>query len=193
VSFAVGLFVLVRHGRAGGQRRTEGFARGRFGRRPLGSVAVVGLCAALGIAAVFLAVLTTGLHDSGARSSEVQQRGVRDPGIVLGVKVGTYTRFSKNYGFRTTVTSTVVAVQLDHPIRGAAQTTVHSPRAVALRVGAPVTVLVDRKDPSYAEFPGKPLHSSWGWVVLLVGSVAAWAALAAWALTAGGTRGARAE
>jgi hypothetical protein len=48
-----------------------------------------------------------------------------------------------------------VGVRLREPVNGQAATTAHVPAVTSLKPGAAVRVLVDPKDPGYAEFPGQ--------------------------------------
>jgi hypothetical protein len=48
-----------------------------------------------------------------------------------------------------------VGVRLEEPVNGQATTTAHVPALTSLKPGATVRVLVDPKDPRYAEFPGR--------------------------------------
>jgi hypothetical protein len=48
-----------------------------------------------------------------------------------------------------------VGVRLGEPVNGQVRTTGHVPDLTSLKPGAAVRVLVDPKDPGYAEFPGQ--------------------------------------
>jgi hypothetical protein len=65
-------------------------------------------------------------------------------------------------GFVTSVANHVgrgssadVGVRLGEPVDGQAATTAHLPSVTSLKPGMTVRVLVDPRDPSYAEFPGQ--------------------------------------
>ncbi len=48
-----------------------------------------------------------------------------------------------------------VGVRLEEPVNGQAVTTAHLPSLTPMKPGTAVAVLVDPKDPGYAEFPGR--------------------------------------
>jgi hypothetical protein len=78
-------------------------------------------------------------------SRDTQAHGVRDLATVSGVH------------HSTKPLRTSVKVTLARPVGGATTTTVSIPERVSYSDGTRITVLVDSKDPGYAELPGKPL------------------------------------
>lgn len=160
VSFAGGVLLLL-------------VARGRA-HRPARTTA---LCALLGVAAVFVAVLVTAAHDSATRSANVQHHGLRVHGTVTSVQETTRTDVSETHGERTRVTGSVITVQLDEELQGRQRTTVRTSGPVAYRKGSGLVVLVDPRDVGYAELPGHAASPSAAWVLLLGGALLAWTAL----------------
>jgi hypothetical protein len=63
--------------------------------------------------------------------------------------------------------TSALAVRLSEPVNGHETTTVHIQGAPGYSPGAPVTVVVDPKDPGYAELPGAPYASSGQWEIPL--------------------------
>jgi hypothetical protein len=109
---------------------------------------------ALGIG---LIVHSVSLHGDAARTSYTQAHGVRRTARVVSEDAGT--------GKSPTSTATV---RLDEPVDGHAVTTVHIQGAPAYSPGTPVTVVVDPRDPAYAELPGSPYSTSAQWEIALV-------------------------
>jgi hypothetical protein len=131
----------------------------------------------LGTVAVFLAVVTLSLRADETRSAEIQHHGLRLQGTVRSVHANTSTSESQRYGSVTRVTSFLYSVEFEEPFRGVDRTNLHAPASVVLKDGASVAVLVDPRDPTYAEFPGTAAFTKGGWIYVLAGSLVAWLAI----------------
>jgi hypothetical protein len=101
-------------------------------------------------------------HAAGAKSSYTQGHGTRTTGTVeLVNNEQSCGRYSCSYTSR-------ISVSLSPPVDGVDMTIVHFPDYSSLNSGDQVPVLVDPKDPSYAELPGHTFQSSWVWLVPVV-------------------------
>lgn len=112
--------------------------------------------------------------------------------VISGVNKSGYTQAhgQSRSGIVTSVTnhhgkasSADVGVRLEEPVNGHAVTTVQIHALTSLKPGAAVRVLVDPKDPGYAEFPGhryKTTASGVVLVLLLLPCTAIFALAAAW-------------
>lgn len=96
-------------------------------------------------------------HGDAARTSYTQGHGVRRNARVISEHT---TNSGKN-------AYSAVAVRLRGPVDGQDTTTVHVNGAPGYSPGAPVTVLVDPRDPGYAELPGAPYTSNAQWQIPL--------------------------
>lgn len=146
------------------------------GGLPRWAVAVlVGVPLLVGI--IFL-IVSFALRSSAALSSYVQDHGVRRTAVIQSVNniehtsthsVGTGA--SKHQETTTSYTAEVL-VRLAAPVGGRTQTTVHVPDYENAGQGETLTVLVNPKDPGYAELPGAPSTSPiLPMIFLIVGSV----------------------
>lgn len=115
------------------------------------------------------------------RSNYVQQHGVHLSGTVTDVnEIKSCGRYSCSY-------TAEVTVQLAEPYHGTSTTVVHYPDFSNLVDGQVVHVLVDPKQPGYAELPGSPDTKSSQWIglifgCLLFGALAVFSALELWKL-----------
>ncbi len=64
--------------------------------------------------------------------------------------------------------TSAIAVALDRPVAGTARTTVHYPGFSSLEGGERAQVLVDPKQPGYAEIPGSRFTSEIGWIMMIL-------------------------
>ncbi len=128
--------------------------RGRYGPG-------VGVFALLLWGAVFAGFLigTVRLQSEAARSADVQQHGIAASGLVLDVHNHSQAdRSGVHYNADVTVI-------LSEPVLHRATTVVRYPARFDGQAGEAVNVLVDPHDPGYAEFPGSPDTTNWGWIV----------------------------
>jgi hypothetical protein len=106
------------------------------------------------------------------KSDYTQAHGLPRSGIVTSVA---------NHTGKTS--SADVGVRLGEPVDGQAATTAHLPSVTSLQPGMTVRILVDPRDPSYAEFPGQqyiPKGTAQVDAAIFLGGLAVFAFLAAW-------------
>jgi len=116
---------------------------------------------------VFFAVAAGGAKSSAARSARLVRDGIRVVGTVSAVHdtLDTPRTNTQRLHFHS-----VVTVALPAPVRGHASTALHFSHRASLVVGQAVSVLVDPRDPGYAEQPGHGTSST-QWKVLTVAAV----------------------
>lgn len=113
-----------------------------------GSVGGTGLVVtAAGLIPFLIAVA---LYFPASRSSFTQAHGVRLGATVTEVDNGVHCHRS------VCSTDATIRVDLRRPVAGKSESTVSVPHAVSYGDYQPITVLVDPKDPGYAELPGLP-------------------------------------
>jgi hypothetical protein len=159
-----------RSGRRSWAVRTGRRRRRRYG--PLGT----GLWA---VAFFVGGVVSTGLavtaHQDWKRSSYVQQHGIPAVGTVISVvNHQTCGRYSCSY-------TSDISTSLAPPVAGTSVTDVHYPYESNLAAGQRFSLLVDPRDPGYAEVPGSEFTSSIKWVLLALFAVFLFALSAQWA------------
>lgn len=139
--------------------RARASVRGRSGRGygPVGTTVVLLLL----IAGMGGGIAGTVVQRSeGERSTFVQNSGVRSTATVDNVANNEACgRYGCTY-------SAAIDVTLARPVGGARTTVVHYPNTSDLSDGETVAVLVDPKQPSYAELPGAPFQNNWTWIIL---------------------------
>lgn len=92
-------------------------------------------------------------HAEAAKSSYTQANGVTAAAMVTKVDN------EQSCGRSSCTYYAYVTVTLRTPVKGHASTVVNVPRNVSYVSGQPVSVLVDPKDPGYAELPGSPYET----------------------------------
>jgi hypothetical protein len=117
---------------------------------------IVGLLAMVTLGTVLI-VYSVSLHGDAARTLYTQAHGVRQTARVISEDAGT--------GEAPTSTATV---RLSEPVNGHDITTVYIQGAPAYSPGTPITVVVDPRDPGYAELPDAPYTTSAWWEIPLV-------------------------
>jgi hypothetical protein len=135
------------------------------GRRHYGPVSTG---VALALFVVFALVFAGGAissYSQAVRSSYVQHHGIRAVGTVASVS---NSQTCSRGGCNDTA---AIVVTLQPPVHGQRTTTVHYPDSSDLASGDRVAVLVDPKQPDYAEFPGARFQASWTWILLVVFAV----------------------
>ena len=163
-------------------------SRGRsLSGRAAGLIAVL---IVLFIGAIFI-IVSVALRSPAARSSFVQAHGIRREAVILNVDniAHTSTSTTGSGSSRHTVTSITytaeVLASLADPVGGQARTTVRVPRYETDGPGDTLTVLVDPRDPGYAELPGSPsIPAVLPAIFLVVGAVLAVVAITGSALIA---------
>jgi hypothetical protein len=119
-----------------------------------------------------LIIMATVVSAAANKSGYTQAHGLPRSGVVTSVANHTGKSSSADVG-----------VRLGEPVGGQAATTAHLPSVTSLKPGMAVRVLVDPRDPSYAEFPGQRyIHKVTAQVgaAFFLASFAAFAFLAAW-------------
>jgi predicted anti-sigma-YlaC factor YlaD len=132
-------------------------------RRPrYGPVSAGVITALFGLLTVGLAVGAILYHSQADRSSLVQHHGTRAIAIVF--LVGNRAGCTR----RSCTDTAAILARLSPPVDGSSGTIVHYPAYSPLVPGDHVTVLVDPKDPGYAEIPGATFERPDSWIVLAV-------------------------
>jgi hypothetical protein len=143
------------------QARSRPRSRSLRPRRKFGPVGttVAGLIFLGGVAACVLGAISS--HGQADRSDETQSAGI--PVIARVENVDNSESCSKSSCSWTAA----VATTLTKPVAGVTQSVIHVPRYSVFVAGDPVAVLVDPKQPSYAEIPGLKFKKSGEWIVLV--------------------------
>jgi hypothetical protein len=131
-------------------RPTHRVSRREFGVRTLCGLAGLALLAAYGVA----------LRSDADRSAYVQRFGVPVAATVVSVWNSGYQSRAWNHY------SAQIQVQLARSVAGDTWSTAHYPAASKLADGEAVRVLVDPRDPGYAELPGWPYITSGPWIFI---------------------------
>jgi len=116
---------------------------------------------------VFFAFAAVGAKSSAARSARLERDGIRVVGTVSAVRNTLDTTRTNTQRLRY---HSAVTVALPAPVLGHATTTLHFSNLTRLVIGQAVRVLVDPKDPGYAEQPGHGTSST-QWKVLTVAAI----------------------
>lgn len=141
------------------------------GRRNPKMVFFICLAATLGCFGALIYTATV-LAGAANESAYTQAHGLSRSGTVISVT---------NYNGRDQ--SSDVQVRLEVPVDGQTVTTAHLPALTSLKPGAATQVLVDPKDPGYAEFPGHrytPSSTAQVSAVAMLACIAFFAFSAAW-------------
>jgi hypothetical protein len=133
----------------GGARRRSAWSR--FGA---GVVAVIMLLGGVSCIGLYYLALP-----SAEKSSYTQAHGVRRTAVIELVDNVAQLHGGKHQKPTKTYTSQV-QVRLTAPVGGQTESWVHEPRYESGSPGTSITVLVDPKDPGYAELPGTPADDS---------------------------------
>lgn len=104
-------------------------------------------------------------YSQGVRSAYVQSHGVTSGGVVDSVD---NTQHCSRGGCYYTA---AIDVTLSAPVSGTTRTTAHYPGYSNLVSGEQVSLLVDPKQPGYAELPGSRFVTSWEWILFTVMAV----------------------
>lgn len=127
------------------------------------------------LALVFVALAING-HSKAVRSAYVQAHGTRAAAVVGAVG---NRKFCGSWRTGCQWGTARIEVQLLSPVDHRTTTVVHYPGYSALVTGDRVTVLVDPRQPTYAELAGSPLQTRQWWLLYLAGALAS-AGVAAW-------------
>ncbi len=153
-----------------GRARTHSSRTSTRRRRHYGPVGTSVIAAIFGAITLGLIAGAVSTHSQGVRSGFVQSHGILSTAMVDSVD---NTQQCSRSGCSYT---SAIAVTLPAPVRGVASTVVHYPDYSDLSFGETVGVLVDPRQPGYAELPGAKFVNAGDWIILAV--MAALAALA---------------
>jgi hypothetical protein len=144
--------------------------------RPVRNPRIQAVCWA--VVAIVMITLTISCAHGAARSSYTQSHGVALTGT-LGPIVNTTSCGRSSCGV-----TFAAPVLLSTPVDGHVISTLHGPGRYSAPLGDQVDVLVDPKDPGYAELPGHRLDSSSTWLILAAATLGLGVvpALAVWRL-----------
>jgi hypothetical protein len=142
----------------------RGSGGGRRGLHAPGAVAFQALLF-LGIT-IFLIVSTLQAYSGAQRSSYTQAHGVSETAVADNVQVITHRGSHGRVSYTSDITVTI-----QHPTVGDGSATVYSQGDTSVTQGSTFTVLVDPRQPSYAEIPGSPYGTTTGWVMSLLFAV----------------------
>jgi hypothetical protein len=131
-----------------------------FGRTYSPSTLCAGALVSGAIATVFVALAIVN-YSKAERSSFVQAHGTSTLATVVSVNNEQYCGRSSCYWNAT------IPVELARPTDGASATVVSYPQYSSLISGQRITVLVDPRQPGYAELPGVPFKTTVSWVLEL--------------------------
>lgn len=144
--------------------------------------AIPAVVAAVGFSVLFVMVSTATVvvHSRADRSAYVQAHGLRENAVVDSVR--TITAPAKS-GAQDTATLTVTVTS---PASGSHRAVAYDPAGTSVKPGSAITVLLDPKQPAYAELPGHPYAPGGQWAqgllaMAVIGALAAGAVFVAMA------------
>jgi hypothetical protein len=140
--------------------RTSGSSWNPGDRRSLHAPASFGLSVLvlLGVTA-FSLVGTIQAHSDAERSAYTQSHGVRETAVAENVQNIAST---SRHGYTTYTSQIIVTVR--HPAIGDGTATVYGQGQTFVQQGGTLTVLLDPKQPGYAEIPGSPYDTTASWI-----------------------------
>jgi hypothetical protein len=119
------------------------------------------VCAAACAAAVAFAVLAASSRSADARSTFVQRHGIRAEATVEAIS---NRLICDPRNGLACVARGSLAVTLRPPLGGVRRAKVSYPGSTRLRARGRLTVLVDPRDPRYAELPSRPSRGAGRWI-----------------------------
>ncbi len=129
-------------------------------------VSMVAFCLLLSCVAVALVALGIESQSSDARSAMVQSHGTRVSAVVEAVHNHQYCQaLGGGAGTSSCIPRAEILVDLSRPVRGVTRTTAHYPYLSFLRPGQRIMVLVDPRQPTYAELPDHRYRGADGWLI----------------------------
>ena len=147
--------------RAGHPGRPAGGSGRRRAHAPAtaaGAALITTAMACFGLVATFQA------HSGAQRSSYTQAHGVTETAVADDVEnIASHTSKGGGYSYTNQITVTV-----QHPSVGDGSATVYGNGQTSVQSGDTLTVLVDPRQPSYAERPGAPYDTTRGWIEALL-------------------------
>lgn len=135
--------------------RLAGRPRRRYGPIVTGITLAVFACGTIAVSAGAISS-----YSQGVRSGFVQSHGISASATVESVDNTQHCSRSSCYY------TAAILVRLSRPVDGARTTVVHYPDFSELAANDTVVVLVDPRQPGYAELPGSRFVASWSWIVL---------------------------
>ncbi|MGH3164509.1 MAG: hypothetical protein ACRDN0_01275 [Trebonia sp.] len=138
--------------------------RARPRRRRYGPTSTIVFGAIFAVIGIVMIPLTFSSHAQADKSGYTQSNGVADNAMVTNVDN------EKSCGRSSCTYYAYVTVTLSQPIDGAATATVNIPQNVSYNSGQVISVLVDPKDPGYAELPGRPYATNSSTVGMAIGA-----------------------
>jgi hypothetical protein len=111
-----------------------------------------------GFGAIGLAAASISDHAQGQRSADVQNHGILRDGVATGVFDTEHCgKYSCSY-------TAVVDVTVSPPVAGVQNTVAHYNGSADVITGEHLQILVDPKQPGYAELPGSPFKGAHTWI-----------------------------
>jgi hypothetical protein len=146
--------------RAGNSGRQAGNSGRRRAHAP-GTVAGAALITTA--MACFGLVATLQAHSGAQRSSYTQSHGVTETAVADDVENISSHTSKGGYSY-----TNQIAITVQHPAVGDGSATVYGNGQTSVQSGDTLTVLVDPKQPSYAEIPGAPYYTTRSWIEALL-------------------------
>jgi hypothetical protein len=138
-------------------------------RRQYGPVAISIFLALFALGTVGCIAGAIAFYNQTERSSYTQDHGTRAQATVV------YVDNTQSCGRYSCTWSAAITVSLSAPADGVSATVVHYPGYSNLSDGQQITVLVDPKQPDYAEVPGHAFAAAWSWITfVLLGIACGW-------------------
>lgn len=110
-------------------------------------------------------ILTISSHSQDARSSFVQHHGTKAGGVVRSIDNRTICDPDPR-GAHTCFPSAGITVSLTAATDRVRTTTVHHAGPSHVHIGERISVLLDPRQPGYAELPGAPYRRAGGWILV---------------------------
>lgn len=133
----------------------------RRSRRAPGPYSLVYIAVILALVTAYTGYFAVTTNADYARSHRVQLHGIRATGVTTSV-----TNVEDNQTKEVSY-SARISVELSAPLEGQTRTTVHLPHRSSAVAGQAILLLLDPRDPTYAELPGQPTQVG-GPVVLFI-------------------------
>jgi hypothetical protein len=141
-------------------------ARLRRHRHRFSPTTMAAFCVFTTSVTVALVALGVRAQSLDSRSGFVQSHGIRSRGTVLAVHNHQYCQaLAGGAGKSACIPRADIQVKLSAPVAGVRTTVAYYPYLSFLRRGQVVTVLVDPREPGYAELPGHRDRGAGGWII----------------------------
>jgi hypothetical protein len=147
-----------------GQRTGRLQLAGQSSRRPAHAPATVAAEALVFLAVtVFMVVGTIQTYSGAERSSYTQAHGVSETAVADSVQ-----NIASHSSHGGTTYTNQITITVQQPEAGDGSATVYGQGMTPVQPGDTLTVLVDPKQPSYAEIPGQPYHTTSQWIEFML-------------------------